>query len=398
MGWFIALAFLFAFGACAGSFLNVVIYRLPAGMSVVSPPSRCPQCSARLRWFDNLPILSWLFLRGRCRRCSAKIAVQYPLIEFVSGAMVAGLAALLYLVAPGSFWSMVGGDWWLLQGFSGSWPAFLCWSFALLGLFAMFMIDARTFLIPIQIPVFVTIVCWLLWPLQSFFATASTIVDEWPIPQLGWPATMASFGGLGGVLIGIGLLRSGLLRYSFDDYEAYVEEGETLADYPHARREMLVEIVFLLPCMIGIAMGWLLGVNLGSASGMPSGPWMALGASIGGWLVGGGIVWVVRILGTLAFGREAMGMGDVHLLACIGAAFGWIDPLLAFFIAPFSGLMWILVRAVGGRVLGGLSRELPYGPHLAIAVAIMVFLRPVILEIGHVLFPGLMNMGGGPLA
>ena len=93
-----------------------------------------------------------------------------------------------------------------------------------------------------------------------------------------------------------------------------------------------------------------------------------------------------------------MGMGDVHLLAGVGAAFGWIDPVVAFFIAPFSGLLWILVRAGAGRFLGGLGRELPYGPHLAVAVFIVVFLRPVILEIGQVLFPGLMNMGAVQLA
>ena len=87
-----------------------------------------------------------------------------------------------------------------------------------------------------------------------------------------------------------------------------------------------------------------------------------------GWLVGGAIVWGVRIFGTLAFGREAMGLGDVHLLASMGAAFGWFDPLLAFFIAPFFGLIWILIGQFGSRVFKGLGHQLPYGPHLAIAL------------------------------
>ena len=91
-----------------------------------------------------------------------------------------------------------------------------------------------------------------------------------------------------------------------------------------------------------------------------------------GWLVGGGIVWMVRILGTLAFGKEAMGLGDVHLLASMGAAFGWFDPLLAFFIAPFFGLMWILIGQFGSRVFKGLGHQLPYGPHLAIALFLIV--------------------------
>ncbi len=123
LSWGVGLTFIFAFGACAGSFLNVVIYRLPNGLSVVSPPSRCPRCGARLRWHDNIPILSWLALRGRCRRCATRISFQYPLIEVIGGVLVAGLAALLYLVPLGSYWSAVGGEWWSLQKFGAKYPA-----------------------------------------------------------------------------------------------------------------------------------------------------------------------------------------------------------------------------------------------------------------------------------
>jgi leader peptidase (prepilin peptidase)/N-methyltransferase len=71
-------------GACIGSFLNVVIYRLPLGQSLVSPPSRCPQCGYRLAWFDNLPIVGWLLLGGRCRKCRNRISIQYPLVELIT--------------------------------------------------------------------------------------------------------------------------------------------------------------------------------------------------------------------------------------------------------------------------------------------------------------------------
>jgi leader peptidase (prepilin peptidase)/N-methyltransferase len=117
-----------------------------------------------------------------------------------------------------------------------------------------------------------------------------------------------------------------------------------------------------------------------------------------GWLVGGAIVWLVRILGTLAFGREAMGLGDVHLLASMGAAFGWFDPLLAFFIAPFFGLIWILVGQFGSRMFKGLGHQLPYGPHLAIALFLIVFLRPVVLELGDIFLPGLQEFSSVRLA
>lgn len=71
-------------GLCVGSFLNVCIYRLPRGQSIMSPPSRCPQCGRTLRWFDNIPVVSWLALRGRCGQCGARISMQYPVIEIVT--------------------------------------------------------------------------------------------------------------------------------------------------------------------------------------------------------------------------------------------------------------------------------------------------------------------------
>jgi leader peptidase (prepilin peptidase)/N-methyltransferase len=72
------------FGLVVGSFLNVCIYRLPRGESLVMPGSHCPKCNRPLRWFDNIPVISWLVLRGRCGQCQATISVQYPIIEVVT--------------------------------------------------------------------------------------------------------------------------------------------------------------------------------------------------------------------------------------------------------------------------------------------------------------------------
>lgn len=77
----------FVFGTIIGSFLNVCIYRIPAGKSIVSPPSACPHCGHRIRWYQNVPILSWLLLRGRCASCRATIAIRYPLIEALTGGL-----------------------------------------------------------------------------------------------------------------------------------------------------------------------------------------------------------------------------------------------------------------------------------------------------------------------
>ena len=84
----------FALGASVGSFINVVVYRLPAGLSVLWPRSRCPRCLHQLGNGENVPVLGWLWLRGRCRHCSCKISVRYPVVEAVTG--------LLFLL---NFWT-----------------------------------------------------------------------------------------------------------------------------------------------------------------------------------------------------------------------------------------------------------------------------------------------------
>src|SRR5580700_10009636 len=84
---------IFLFGLCFGSFLNVCIYRLPLGMSVVTPRSACPHCKRPIAFYDNLPVLSWLILRGRCRHCKATISVRYLFIEVLTGVLFLGCYA-----------------------------------------------------------------------------------------------------------------------------------------------------------------------------------------------------------------------------------------------------------------------------------------------------------------
>ena len=110
------IVFLFALGACAGSFLNVVVFRLPAiaippsaGLLEVArrqlhglsfPPSHCPRCQYQLRWYDNFPVLGWIWLGGKCRKCRLPISIQYPLIEALVGLVFAGFYVTFFLLGP----------------------------------------------------------------------------------------------------------------------------------------------------------------------------------------------------------------------------------------------------------------------------------------------------------
>lgn len=104
----VVAAVVFIFGASVGSFLNVVVYRLPAGLSLIHPPSHCPKCQTRLKPYDNVPVFGWLWLRGRCRYCRVKISPRYPLVELGTGLLFVAvfLAFGTEPVVPG-YWVLV---------------------------------------------------------------------------------------------------------------------------------------------------------------------------------------------------------------------------------------------------------------------------------------------------
>ena len=91
--WLIVV-WLIVVGAAVGSFLNVVVYRLPLGISLVHPPSHCPKCGKRIPWYDNVPVLGWIMLRGRCRQCHNPISMRYPVVEAITAAMFGAVAVV----------------------------------------------------------------------------------------------------------------------------------------------------------------------------------------------------------------------------------------------------------------------------------------------------------------
>ena len=379
--------FVFAFGAIVGSFINVVIYRVPAGMSVITPPSRCPTCGARLTWRENLPIIGWFLVGGRCKHCRVRISFQYVLIELTVALMFLGLYLAYYVAGPRVSWfGAIGGDWWYYNGIFRSSPMFIAHLILLAALVAMTVIDARTFTIPIQIPMVVIVVGFAAAIIQPFVTPVPRVATGWPIVVTDWQWFTVALGGMLGIGLSTTLLKLGVLRYSFADYDQYAKEGEVIADYPHARREMGVELVFLTPCLVGLVGGYLVGGWL-----LPSNPPPTVIQSVGGaalgYLMGGGIIWGIRIVFSFIFGKEAMGLGDVHVLAAVGTVLGWADPIFIFLLAPFSGLLWVVLSIGLSAMLKRGRRELPFGPHLAVAVLAVIVCRPVVIWVQTTYLP-----------
>lgn len=429
----VPVAFVAAFGACLGSLINVIVYRLPLGIGLVTPPSRCPHCETRLTFRENIPIFGWLVLRGRCRFCKSRISPEYPLVEAFVAGLFAALTILFYLVPRRAEWlgipfGLVRPEW-ALGPPEQTWPVMVVFLMLFGLLVAMTLVDAKTYTIPLVLPWVATALAVVIYPLHALWLASKDqklwyIADGWryaiatPVGDHQWWWLGASLGGVVGVGASLLLLRLGLIRRSFEDYAQWEAQhlsapaaaaadqplatpppGDTPAEtwiaYPHARREMVKELAFLGPIAgLGFLGGWLAsrwaaGLTtttpnpdpfLAPIVNLPAMPlWLnVLGGLAMGYLIGGGVVWLVRIFGSLAFGKEAMGMGDVHLMAAVGACLGWIDSVLAFFAAAFVGVAW----AILGAVLGGRAkRAMPYGPFLAVATLLVVLFKPAI-ELG----------------
>ncbi|MDX1682263.1 MAG: prepilin peptidase, partial [Phycisphaeraceae bacterium] len=147
------LLYLGAFGACVGSFINVVIYRMPRGLGLARPASRCPSCGRRIRWFQNIPILSWVALRGRCHYCRTRISAGYLGVELLTGGLYAGLYYACFMT--GLHEETFGAGTILV-----AWPYFVPQLVLVAALLAATLIDARYFIIPLAIPVFATVASW----------------------------------------------------------------------------------------------------------------------------------------------------------------------------------------------------------------------------------------------
>ncbi|HRJ50627.1 MAG TPA: prepilin peptidase, partial [Phycisphaerales bacterium] len=231
-------AFVLALGACVGSLINVLVYRMPLGLSVVSPPSRCPSCQTRLTWRENIPVLGWILLGGKCRFCRASISPEYPIVEAFVGLLFAAVYAV-WFVLP-SDWSLQGitvasmRPEWTLGGIGQMWPSLVVVLTLLASLTAMTLVDAKTSMIPLALAWTPAAIGVLVHPIHAAYVQHAWgrlihVAPGWtwsissPGP-LGWPMVGLALGGLAGMVVSNILLATGLIRRSWSDYDQWEKD------------------------------------------------------------------------------------------------------------------------------------------------------------------------------
>ena len=262
-------AFAFTLGACIASFLNVVIWRVPRGESVSSPPSHCPKCGSPIPWWCNLPIVSWIVLRGRCRSGREGISFRYPLVEFIGG--------VLFLAA---FWRY-------------GYFAPLAWVWIALMIVGSF-IDFDHMLLPD----FVTV--------GGMIYGAIVSVAFWAVKAF--------------------------TPYHFHNFAAQNFEIPVLH-------------------------------------------------SILGLLLGFGLLWLVRFFGTIAFKREAMGLGDVFLMGAVGAIFGPVAVVATLILSALYGSIIGTVMIALNKTRLGKYTSIPFGPYICLGCLTWMFYGPEMVDL-----------------
>ena len=361
----------FYMGTGIGSFLNVVIYRLPLGISVNNPKrSFCPSCKYQIPMWQNIPLLSWLLLRGKCANCGGKISIRYFMVELLTGVMF----YLVFLKISGEYpnpWPHIS-----------TWgPQVLClWVFMSLLISGTF-IDIDHFILPHTI----TIGGAVVGVLASWWVPA--LMDQLTHTR-GLLISLASAAlGLGGLwlVVELGKLAFGRKKFVFakeetwevtqpDDNEppvvAFGEHKYNWADlFMRATDRMVVSCSTLQ-------------VNERSFGAVTAELWMEKlkvrdGTSLEEFSLEG--VTTLKAKTTqVVIPREAMGFGDVLFLMMIGAFTGWQAVLFTILAASVIGTVFAVIHRVTGKAEWG--AKIPFGPFLAMGAVIWVFYGPQFVE------------------
>lgn len=489
------LFFWTALGLCLGSFLNAVIYRLPRDVSLRDPLwSFCPSCRNRIAWYDNIPILSFLLLRGHCRHCGLPISSRYLVIEVTMALIVLMLLDAFFIGQSRA--GLSTSEFGLTDRLDSDWPVFLAHVILFACLLPMAVIDMEHYWVDIRFTNLATAAGFILhtvWTprhstewIRPFDTTAvvsimalaglaivlilrvcnapeeleaededgpagedSTRTDERRKPAepddkrhspeptasrsgskalagrhmmtrvslLPWasgPAVVSTPGARGwtislvlvAMLVALGLDASGgmstshilraivplLLFFFLTIGESTVDRAsdqeilEAIHQERHgARRMVLGEFGLLIPAIVAAGFGWWIMSGGGPvATGFSEalhervhigGPgflrnWMPLtgfGTAAAGYIIAGALGWAVRIVFTIAFGKEAFGSGDIHLMAATGCVAGWPVVVLGFFLTCVLALIGWVAALPFKR-----TRAMPLGPWLALSFLIVV--------------------------
>lgn len=318
---FFVLPCLFVLGCCIGSFLNVCIHRFPSKYrlwdqlkSLASHGSGCPRCAASILWRDNVPLLGWLLLRGRCRNCQKPISWRYPLIELLTGVL---FVVIYQLEMPPNFW---GG---ITQPglFSSDGPQ------------AITQYNAAAIWMHVRCFLHIAMVCCLI--VATFIDLELRIIpDGCTVPMM-----------LLAVVVSFAFSPVWIVPVWFQDMSIVTTLRNISPDW-----------------MKGMLFLW---DSTHFAAAHPH--WHGLACSVAGFIVGGGAVWLVRLAGFWVLKQEAMGFGDVVLMAMVGSVIGWQPVLVVFFIAPLLAIFAALGSWIFRR-----EREIPYGPWLSLATVILL--------------------------
>lgn len=339
---FWALVF-FAFGCVVGSFLNVCIHRLPLGQSVVSPPSHCPNCKYSIPWYLNIPLVTWLWLRGKCANCGAPISPRYFLVELLTG--VAFLAS-----------------WFAFGPRSAALALVLC--IFLAGLIVASFIDLEHFIIPDEI---------------TFGGAGVGLLCSLFVPQLHWTTNAADSLKLSllGIAVGAGLvyliLRVGKMFFGRQRIELAGEASivftETAVVLPD--REVSYEDIFYRKSdVIRLEASTVEMIDRCYKEA-------TVRLSPGKLKIGEDefdpetVLHLEAKTSEIQFPREAMGLGDVKFMAAIGAFLGWQAVVFSLMVSSIIGSV-VGVALIAMRRHAWSSR-LPYGPYIALAAVIWIF-------------------------
>jgi leader peptidase (prepilin peptidase)/N-methyltransferase len=386
--WYI---FLFIIGCCIGSFLNVVIYRLPRNKSLIKPGSFCPACGKHINWFDNIPLISWIVLTGKCRECKSPVSPRYFIIELLTGLVLSGLFILFFILGIRRF--EINGQTGPEAFIYGGWFIYLIYIILLAAFIAASAIDLKFWIIPISVCWFVTLVGLAGSAIAVYIINPDTIRYYHLLPYASADTGSLAVGAVIGMIISYALLRAGIIKRSYENEQILSSKQEEIigqiqseknsekddSEEINHRIEVCKEIFFLLPIIIA-------SITALAVSRTPpvSSAWRIFSqhpviagflGSLWGYFIGCAVVWLTRITGTLAFGKEAMGLGDVHLMGAAGSVIGPFMVVVAFFIAPFFGLFWVSMQMFFKKI-----RQIPYGPFLSLGIFTVMILYDWIFE------------------